>query len=340
MDRIERIIEECDMFEAEHEMCCTLAEHIEQIRQYAKLVNDANVCELCGKLIADEHVHESYNGGIYCGCCVEEAINAESPIRSYHENKGTYSFRTNGEDAPKNYRGLEIEIETGLNTEVFDVLEGYADFFVYETDGSLSEGFEAITHPMSQDYWNAVGYDKINALIFDLKSVTDDMRAWNGGNCGLHIHFNRCEWSWEAQEFLKDFVVQNHLLLRKLCGRDDFGYCRLPNNSDYYTDDNGVIYNSSRYLALNFTRNTIEFRLWRGTLKPEFIWASTEVSEAMLEFAEFAVSETGINLNIRPNEEDFVEFCRIRYPDVAFFKNARRKRFNRHYGYIPSENWE
>ena len=336
--RIQRIIAECDSIAADYDMCCTLSGYLEEIRDYAELfLSEANECECCGRLIADEHVHIGYDNGYYCSCCVSDVNASASPIGYYHENKGTYQFLTIGEDSPKNYRGLEIEIECEVNPEILDILERYTDIFVYEEDGSLSEGFEAITQPMSQNYWSAVGYDRIYRFIRDLKGTSENIRAWNG-NCGLHIHFNRCEWSDEAQEFLKDFVVQNHELLRKLCGRDDYDYCRLPSQSDYYRDDYGNLYNSSRYLALNFTRNTIEFRIWRGTLKEEFIWASTELSEALLEFSEFAVS-TGREYNILPCEEDFVNYCSENYPELTFFKNSRRRRFNRHYRSNTKDNW-
>lgn len=307
---------------------CDLNDLLDEIQSNVEYLRDNTyICEGCGRILSDERAFISeYNGEIYCNCCYDEH-KPNSPIQRYHESKGTLEFRDLGELYPVYYRGLEIEIETELNENVYDVLRN-ADplLFCFEEDGSLKNGFEIITAPMSRAYWRELGFLKVEKIINDLKEVSNP-RAWNGGRCGLHIHFNRREISNPAQRFLKRFMVENHNFIAKISGRDSFEYCRKPVYDDYEVDSNNEIYNYSRYLTLNFTPNTLEFRFWRGTLKTENIKASVQLTEDLIGFAELGARCD----EYKPTEADFIEYITANRPELHTFKNERRARWSRHY---------
>lgn len=305
---------------------CDLNSYIDDILDnIVYLRDDTYVCEYCGRILSIDCAYE-HDDNIYCHCCYDE-IELDNPIQAYHEGKGSLKFKDLEEQAPEYYRGLEVELETNINDNVLEVLRNAdSSLFRFEEDGSLENGFEIITAPMSQFYWNEVGFSKLEELITNLKNVSNP-RAWDTGRCGLHIHFNRVEISRDAQKFLKRFMVENHKFITKISGRDIFEYCRKPVYDDYEIDYSGDLYNYSRYLTLNFTPNTLEFRFWRGTLKTENIKYSVQFTEYLIRFAEFATEH-----NVEPTETDFIEYITANRPELHDFKNERRARWNRHYG--------
>ena len=311
------------------EYSCDLNGYIDDIIECASILRDETyVCHDCGRVLSNEHAYISeHDDNIYCHCCYDKN-KMDNPIKAYHESKGTLKFKDLEEMYPVYYRGLEIELETNITGDVYDVLRNAdSSLFRFEEDGSLKDGFEIITSPMSRLYWNEVGFLKLEKLITDLKEVSNPT-AWDNGRCGLHIHFNRAEVSNEAQKFLKQFMIENHDFIAKISGRDDFNYCRKPVYDDYELDSNNNIYNYSRYLTLNFTPDTLEFRFWRGTLKTENIKSSVQLTEDLIGFAELAVRYDEFN----PTENNFIKYITANRPELHAFKNERRERWDRRYG--------
>ncbi len=322
--QIERILDAAQNLDNEG-VCCELQGYLDELISYAStFADEMNVCENCGRIISYGHTHEGYDGNTYCGCCVEDANRAYSPIRSYHYHKGTYEFKDNGEVLPQKFRGFELEIETnGLNLELFEILENYDSEFAFEEDGSLNNGFEVISNPMSFEYWRNVGFDVLRDLITDLKGV-GGVYSWDGGNCGLHVHFSRDEWSSETFRTLIKLIIANPTYFKALSGRDDFGYCRIPNFNDY---DLESLYNSERYLAVNFTRETAEFRFFRGTLDTPSIWCSIELCDYLLRYCEH-ISENGDICDYTLSPRGFEEWLRATTSnaDILLGFIARRHR--------------
>ena len=305
---------------------CDLDTYIDEIINNASALLETYVCVDCGRILSNERTYIS-NNNTYCKCCYDD--NKYNIIKAYHESKGTLKFKNLEEQHPIYYRGVEVELETDINDNVYAVLNNSdSSFFRFEEDGSLNSGFEIITAPMSRLYWNELGFYKLEKLINDLKEVSDPA-AWDtNGRCGLHVHFNRIEISNEAQKVLKQFMINNHKFIAKMSGRDDngFEYCRNPIEEDYELDMNKEIYNYSRYLTLNFTPNTLEFRFWRGTLKTENINSSVQLTEELIKFAELVVCN-----EYKPTESDFIKYIRENRPELNSFKNERRARWNRHH---------
>ncbi len=288
-DICEVILNATEIIDNNYSMCCDTRALIEQIEEATQqLYDNTCICEGCGRLLSLEHTHEGYDGLTYCGCCVTGSEESMSPIQDYHAHKGCFAPRDNGESFKVAYRGFELEIESihdGIDEGFCDILSGYTDSFYFERDGSLTDGVEIITDPMTREYWREVGYKDICNLLTDLRE-TYRIRSWNGGNCGLHVHFSKDEWSKEAIQFLIKFIIANPTFIKAISGRNGMGYCRIPNIEDYDLDR---LISFSRYLAVNFTRETIEFRFFRGSLDLESIYCSVEICDHLLIYAETVI---------------------------------------------------
>jgi len=232
--------------------------------------------------------------------------------------------------------GIELEIESDSNNdnphqEMVDIIETYLNqhgmskLFVYERDGSLNEGFEIVTHPMSWNY-----YEEHNKNFKDILSLLSNggYHSHNGGRCGLHVHVNRKYFGFSQQDLDKyrqwgltssDLTQLNNSKIEesinncafifekfkedfiKLSCRKVFDYCSfLLNSVDNSVDPNSLdrdlilqrLDRSDRYKVVNI-RNyyTIEFRLMRGTLL--FVSFDTKI-RAIKNVVEVAKSSTGI----------------------------------------------
>jgi hypothetical protein len=111
-----------------------------------------------------------------------------NPIHDYYY-RPTPVFHGDG----PTFMGFELEMETGPDREqstgralldVFDTNTSTRDLAYLKHDGSISYGFEMVTHPMSYNW-------AIDNFPFDVLDVAKGRRARAADNCGLHIHVNR-----------------------------------------------------------------------------------------------------------------------------------------------------
>lgn len=280
---IKEIIEDLEQLE-NYGASCEMSERLKELLDLANsFLNDMVPCDDCGRILHNDEAH-IYKDDVYCRCCYEEIDETGDIIKTYHDHKDEFEFKDMGESLPKEYRGFELEIEAeDISSEILETLASYKDEFFYEEDGSLTNGFEVISNPMSFDYWRNKGFSQIEGLIEDLQSVAE-VNSWDSGTCGLHVHFSRDEWSNGILRILIRLIVRNHDYFKAISGRDDFEYCRMPNYNDYNL---GSLTNGDRYIALNFNRNTLEFRFFRGTLNTESIWCSIEICNMLLRYCEY-----------------------------------------------------
>jgi hypothetical protein len=98
---------------------------------------------------------------------------------------------------PKNERlffGIEIEVEARDNlresAEYAHQLESM-DLAYLKHDGSLNNGFEIVTHPMSHDFFKN---EATRLLCSNGRSAYQEgirVKSWDTRTCGLHIHISR-----------------------------------------------------------------------------------------------------------------------------------------------------
>jgi hypothetical protein len=160
-----------------------------------------------------------------------------------------------------------------------------------EEDGSLDNGFEMVTA--------YTGLDVHKAQLQYFKNKTAGLTSHNTSTCGLHVHV--CKSSMTTLHAAKMVLFINDPanidLVKCIARRTDASYSKIKNKKDDKhwlkdsvhsskdKDEQIRRMNSDRYEALNFKNDrTIEFRLFKGTLKYETMIACLEFSFACWHF--------------------------------------------------------
>lgn len=275
--------------------------------------SDANeavgACAVCAQDYAFCERHEIHYrmGDDYCSYCdEEEGYDEDSGLvhdYSYRPSPSFYQIATTGfprtsssEPRRTAVTGFELEMEASecdsydgasLATELYD---GVA---YLKHDGSLNNGFEMVTHPMTIDYINKY-------FNFDgLKRLADlGMRSASTSTCGLHVHINKGYFNNRATSLYRfmSLFYRNEAQWKRIAGRSRSSYAQWNDDEhhkmiDYVKTmkgDNYGRYNYDRYVAINLQpSNTIELRFFKGTLRPESLKARLQAVHAAAEYSIF-----------------------------------------------------
>jgi len=196
--------------------------------------------------------------------------------------------------------GVELEIDDGDDKEeAAREIQAAGDDHIYiKEDGSLSySGMEIVTHPATLEYHcNEFPWDEIcdTALSYGYRSHDAD-------TCGLHIHASRSLFGKSETE--QDLTIAKIMLLidqwydTKIVNfaRRDLSKMRRwadkPNADIRPEDDDDVaVYKSKktanhRYKAVNLCNcATVEFRVFKGTLKRDTIVASIQWVDTIIRY--------------------------------------------------------
>lgn len=261
-------------------------------------------CDDCGRIIPNEDVYytdEDDEERSLCWNCYERAQREDREIHDYYY-KPTPIFFGNG---PR-YFGVELEIDGGgeISGNARDILgvansDGKAHLYC-KHDGSLEDGFELVSHPMSVEYHlNQMPWPEILQEARRLGYCSHQ-----GGTCGLHIHVSRdafgrtpekqdaaiarvlyfVEKHWE--EILK-FSRRTPRQLERWASR--YGYKEKPRE---ILEHAKLGYHGGRYTCVNLENSaTIEFRMFRGTLKLNTFLATLQFVNRICDVALFMSDE-------------------------------------------------
>ena len=254
-------------------------------------------CDHCGRII---HQNDAYyacddedDEYPLCYTCYSSRGKA---IQDYYY-KPEPLFRGDG---PR-YFGVELEIdgagEDGESaSEIMEIANSNGLENLYcKHDGSLDDGFEMVTHPMTLDYHrNEMPWKEILH-----SAVQMGYTSHQAGTCGLHIHVNRNAFGETERE--QDAVIARILFffeknweeLLKFSRRTQsqlnhwaarYGYKDQPKE----LLDHAKKGNAGRYTSVNLTNtNTIEFRIFRGTLKYNTLIATLQLLDRICDVALF-----------------------------------------------------
>ena len=252
------------------------------------------ICENCGEVVPYSDAYTiSGRDGCFCENCYDD-LRSDDVIHEY-SYKPTPLFYGTG---PR-YFGVELEIdlEGEDNENAYQLLEiaNRCNEHLYcKHDGSLSNGFELVTHPMSLTYhcrdmpWQDVMRS----------AVRMGYRSHQTDTCGLHVHVSRnafgdteeeqdaaiarllyfFEKHWE--ELLK-FSRRTAYQMEQWAAR--YGYKERPKE---ILDHAKKGYSKVRYSSINLqNRATIEFRIFRGTLKYNTLIATLQFIDLLCDLA-------------------------------------------------------
>ena len=254
-------------------------------------------CSGCGLFAEEDQLHYLGNGEQLCEDCYNHCRQPEAGVRSYCY-KPAPIFYGDG----SRYFGVELEIDEGGESNyeanlIQQIANRDHDHIYCKHDGSLEDGFEIVTHPMTLDYhrnempWEGIVWEALHQGYTSHKA----------GTCGLHVHVNRdslgdSEWEQDNTIARILFLVETfwHELLR-FSRRTQEQMDRWASRYGRKDDPKDVLHTAKRsgdrYTAVNLTPSrTIEFRLFRGTLKYNTIIATLQMVERLCDVA-FSLSD-------------------------------------------------
>lgn len=249
------------------------------------------------------------------------------------------------------YMGVELEVDNGGELEgsahkvmmMFnDESDGSQNVYC-KHDGSLSQGFEIVTHPCTLEYHKTLPYEKVFTWLTEEKNY----RSHNTSTCGMHVHVNRTYFG--GNKLDQDFGISKLLYLFEkywdkvelIARRGSNQYARrfLLEEDETPIDLYAKSQSSDKYGAVNLKhKDTVEIRIFKGTLNYDTYISTLEFVNVMTKIAK----ETDIY------QIQFVTWDKIseRFPDklkeyVAErerIKEENKKNTNHKYGRLDLEN--
>lgn len=281
-------------------------------------------CDECGRLIHnDDAFYEDESDYPYCQSCFEKL--QEKAIKSYNY-KPEPTFYGSG----NLFYGIELEIDKGgeydKNAEVLlSIANENSNVLYAKHDGSIDNGFELVSEPATLDYHlNSFNWSDVLE-----KAVEMGYRSHNTSTCGLHIHVSRSAFGKTVAEQddvisrIVYFVEAHWNELLKFSRRTESNIMRWASrygidNSAKLTYDKAKK-NLGRYAAVNLLNfNTIEFRIFRGTLRYKTFAAALQLVDEVCRLAIMLDDKTFENMSwsdfvlriSRENKPELIEYLK------------------------------
>jgi hypothetical protein len=287
---------------------------------HAKFNEYFSTCEDCGKIEHEENMESAYDGDTrICSSCFEYYYYHERSGQYVHQDDENYSNDDEDDSIIGEYHsssdqlgkipsefdkrksqvflGLELEMEVTSDyrkseraEHILDNLKNYTDpkdrvydYCLLENDGSLNDGFEMVT--------GYTGLDVHEKQLAFFKKPIRGLRSHDTSTCGLHIHIDKRNMTLNHATKLILFMHDsgNQKLIKTIARRTSSRFAKMVNKKADYTwlksakrsNDPLCNLNDDRYESLNFqNERTVEFRLFKGTLKFESIMACLEFTYA------------------------------------------------------------
>ncbi|MGN0688650.1 MAG: amidoligase family protein [Oscillospiraceae bacterium] len=232
-------------------------------------------CEDCGCIIHQDCAHYYEDDDYpYCDECFSKRENSAIHEYSYKPEPIFYS-------EGNRYFGVELEIDDGGkdndNAErLLETANNLSNPHIYiKSDGSLDDGMELVTHPMTLKYHMT----EMPWLEVMNSAVHMSYRSHKTKTCGLHIHVNRTAFG-DTREIQEEcisrvlYFVEHHWEeLLKFSRRSESQINRWAARYGYKNNPKEIMAHAKnscngRYACVNLTNwSTVEFRMFRGTLK-------------------------------------------------------------------------
>lgn len=292
--------------------------------------NHYTFCYDCGMLIHNDDAHYADdNDEPYCQDCYDKLY--DDAIHNYHY-KPEPIFYGSGDSL---FIGVELEIDEGgeSNThaqQLLDLANNHHEHIYCKHDGSLDDGFEIVSHPMTLDYHQ----NKMNWHEILSEAVELGYTSHNAGTCGLHIHCSRRFFgeNYDKQEIAIGRIIYiterfwNELV--KFSRRSPSTLNRWAAKYATISETVSETYSKAkdkdmgRYVAVNLQNyNTIEFRMFRGTLRYETFIAALQLVD---EICRLAVTATDFDIEKLSWSEFVGRIDREKKPElIAYLKNKR-----------------
>ena len=240
----------------------------------------ATRCDFTGEYFLSSNDLIAVNGKKYSKKAIRDAVGG------YHSfNKAGYSLMlAQPYEQTDLYFGTEIECQGDLANALY-VQQNFGDLVHMERDGSIGEGFEIIFQPMTFKYLKA-NYNRISTMLTTL--AEKGMKSHDTTVCGLHLHISKKAFKDEkAIDRFNAMVTVFKKNMEVLARRKDGHYYRYGSIDGVITKEKikekaSIGHGVSVNLA---NSNTVEIRIFRGTLNPKTYMATVELVKNLVEAA-------------------------------------------------------
>ena len=262
-------------------------------------------CDRCGALLRTHQALYMYGDDdeehAYCDTCYHQV---SAGVHDYCYKPVPIFYG----DGPR-YLGVELEIdeagESGRQARwLCEAANREHEHIYIKHDGSLEDGLEIVTHPMTLDYHRTeMPWPEVIRCALDMGYLSHQ-----AGTCGLHVHVNRSSLG-DTAEQREDtiarilFFVENHwnelLRFSRRTGKQMEKWAARYGRKD---DPKAVLHSAKasengRYTCVNLNCvDTIEFRMFRGTLKYNTLIATLQIVDRICDVALFLSDEEVQNL--------------------------------------------
>ena len=277
---------------------------------------DYHINEFPWEDIMHRAVHQAY-----CRDCYEDEREESNLIHEYGYKPNPIFY---GEG--NRYFGIELEIDGAgrdddFAEELLDIANAHADLLYIKTDGSLDDGMELVSHPCTMDYHiNEFPWEDIMH-----RAVHQGYRSHQTSTCGLHLHVNRNAFS-DSQEGQDEVIsrilyfVEHHWNeLLKFSRRSEYTMNRWAARYGYEHTPKAIMDKAKkggngRYAAVNLCNyHTVEFRLFRGTLKYNTFIATIQLVNRICDAAMYNTDDSIAKLSWSDFVADITEPELIQY---------------------------
>ena len=280
-------------------------------------------CEDCNRIIHRDRAYWDNDDNAYCASCWDEHCEV------IHEYSYTPDLVFHGKGL--RHFGVELEIDDGgtvtSNAEkLLNIANANAENLYIKTDGSLDEGLELVTHPMTLEYHlNEMPWAEVLR-----KAQRMGYLSHAAGTCGLHVHISRLAFgcTYEQQEaaiarllyFVEKFWAELLRFSRRTQSQMNrwaarYGIRLTPSEQMNHAKNSCA----GRYTAVNLTNaDTVEIRMFRGTLKLNTLKATLQMVNHLVEVA-VSMSDTAVQ------ELSWFDFLdEIKEPELIQYLKERR----------------
>lgn len=222
--------------------------------------------------------------------------------------------------------GIELEVikKSSCPKNIVKKIENDYCFgnVIVKRDGSVYNGFEIVSVPMSYDYIKKTKF--FENLYNNLK---DKVSSYKSSDCGFHIHLSRSHFNdLDLVKLCKFFNDRNNKeFLEQVCGRkpndnsyiqyDGYNYAKtsgVANKLDHIKS--GSLFD--KYDVVNLKHSaSIEFRLFKGNLYFKTAYRYLDFVIALSHF----IKTSNFRVITDNNFKKFVQFNKTKYPFIYDF---------------------
>lgn len=276
------------------------------------ITRDCSYCEscdvyVCSDCYSEHRNHDNEEIDLIDHACSLRSCGSDA-ITDYHPDV-TWTFHADKTDLRESpHFGVELEIETGENTSKCCKVVGNSTLSgrcLCSHDGSLNDGFEIITTPHKRQAFKKL---HITKLLKELSA--NGATSHEKGTCGLHVHIERKGFL-RKERLFRGRIVSNAVLYQMIFNQMSSSMTCFSRRKEDQIDNFCSFTDSevSRYCAVNLVnRDTIEIRLWRGTLEANRFRASILMSLAALDFLKSVSAINILRSNRYHTQRTFTEW--------------------------------